>query len=292
MPPARGAAAALVAARRKRTEGGKSSIRAVEQDPVLLKRQRLQDEHEQLLALVARVRDHESEDAASVAADRGAATRGVPWVTHAITVKQPFASAIIAGKKSVENRKWGLPAMPADGSGVWIAVHAAPVGIPDWEYRKLLGALRHSWPQMPSLDQLPLLAILGLIHIKVRRARPVERRGSSPRSRSRRGSSRPARVPRQAVVPVCEVASDPQALGPLCWLIDEVLPLQTPVESVERVHGARKLWSLPSGLLRNCYVRGNLLVRAQSEDAWPATYRAGEVGGVGPSAVAVRGQVK
>ena len=101
----------------------------------------------------------------------------------ALTIKQPFASAIMAGVKRVENRSWA-PNLPP--SGLWVAVHAAASFHPSGPE---LDALRSAWPAkkppearssredasttrprhvpqaMRSLDAYPLGAILGLMHL-------------------------------------------------------------------------------------------------------------------------------
>lgn len=48
---------------------------------------------------------------------------------YALTVKQPFASAIIAGAKSLENRSWRPPARIL---GERIAIHAGSARHPLW----------------------------------------------------------------------------------------------------------------------------------------------------------------
>lgn len=69
---------------------------------------------------------------------------------RALTVRQPWASAIVAGVKPVENRSRRLGASP----GEWIAIHAAKAEHAD------AGACRRLWPACPPV--VPMGAIVGL----------------------------------------------------------------------------------------------------------------------------------
>ena len=106
----------------------------------------------------------------------------------ALSIKQPFASGIMQGRKRLENRTW-RPRMPAGGGrGLWIAVHAsAKAAMAD---DPLVVALRDAWPDMPSAATLPRSAVLGFMHVS-------------------------------SVVSVDEMSGEPQAVGPWCWLIDD-----------------------------------------------------------------------
>ena len=134
----------------------------------------------------------------------------------AISIKQPYASGILAGAKCVENRTWGdassrqpLP-LPRDGSGLWLVLHSsAEKAKPD---DPLVARLREAWPGMPAWSDLPTSCLLGCF--RVARVVPLER--LSP--------------------------ADPQAVGPWCWVIDEVVPFAAPVPNVRGMLG---LWSSP-----------------------------------------------
>ena len=74
---------------------------------------------------------------------------------QAITIHQPFASAIAAGAKTIENRSWAPPARMV---GEWVAIHAS--------------AQRHDhplWPQFAPLWRppwtLPRAAVVGIARL-------------------------------------------------------------------------------------------------------------------------------
>lgn len=83
---------------------------------------------------------------------------------QALTVLQPFASAIAHGGKRVENRpwRWRLPA-----EGVWLGLHAGKAlagtqeevddALEDWRFER--------WPETPALADMPRGAMLGAMHI-------------------------------------------------------------------------------------------------------------------------------
>jgi len=244
-----GAAAALAATRKKRSgppgppagaPARQGPTPVSETDPVLSKRVKLQHSQENLLTLISRVRD----------TGATAAPSALPRVKHAITMLQPFASGVLAGKKTVENRSWS-PKLPTDGAGVWLAVHAGrgPVATAK-AFGSLIEGLERAWPAMPPPKELPRGAILGLMHVR-------------------------------DVVPVDTLTADPQVDGPLCWLIDRVLPFEQPVHGIK---GWMGLWRLPDDMMRRRYVRdGRIVCSASSEQdaarAWPVIYKAGGGGG-------------
>lgn len=289
MPPAHGAAAALA----KKREAGKAKISktAVKQsDPVLVKRKQLQQEHDRLLSLMARL-PAQGSACSSMAADESFTTSDAPHVTQVITIRQPFASGIMAGKKQVENRSWGVK-LPKDGSGTWLAVHTGNNYCTGTAFQPSIAELQRVWPQMPPADVLPRGAIIGFMHVKVPAlpAAVASLVGSSPAAHAT-GTAAP-RVPlcrlahaptsgplAQTVVPIEDVRDDPQACGPLCWLIDRVLPFEQPAAHVK---GAQSLWHTPGGLLYGSYVRQGKIVTLPPNSmaqAWPGVYAAGRTNG-------------
>ena len=94
----------------------------------------------------------------------------LPPGLRCLTVKQPFASGIMAGAKGVENRGWGgrgCPKelrLPRDASGgMWLVLHAGRTPESDAHY--LVERLRRAWPAMPPDRELPHSAILGCVRI-------------------------------------------------------------------------------------------------------------------------------
>mgnify|MGYP003684450723 CR=1 FL=1 len=92
----------------------------------------------------------------------------------AITIRQPFASAIIEGFKHVENRGWAPQQLRA--GSMWIAVHAGATAADPTDSpatAAALKALRNAWPTMRNAEAYPMSAVLGFMHI--RDSVPVQR---------------------------------------------------------------------------------------------------------------------
>lgn len=125
---------------------------------------------------------------------------------RAITVRQPWASAIIVGPKRVENRSWPWPSTLRLPS--WIAIHAgARLDEGDLEQARRL------WPECPGRGELPTRAILGVVQVV-------------------RGRIGTAQVCRQ----------DPWATGPWCWVLRDPRPLPEPIPYFD---GKLGLWAVP-----------------------------------------------
>ena len=71
---------------------------------------------------------------------------------RALTIHQPYASAILAGVKRVENRRWALKRPQ------WLALHA---GRQVWRDP----GVAVLWPEVPHRDALPLGAVLGAFEV-------------------------------------------------------------------------------------------------------------------------------
>lgn len=98
------------------------------------------------------------------------ALAGVRQTWSALTLLQPFASAISHGPKRVENRPWRRRVPPG---GMWIGLHAG-VGLYD-RAQLLVTAWRDPrpvpdppfglWPGAPALEDMPRGAMLGAMHV-------------------------------------------------------------------------------------------------------------------------------
>jgi hypothetical protein len=115
-----------------------------------------------------------------------------------LTVKQPWAWALIHGPKRVENRSW-----PTAYRGP-LLIHAGKR--PD----VISPAIRALLPELPPAERLDYGAIVGVVDL-------VD------------------------CVPYVEVAGQPFAEGPWCWLVREPRPL-TPLPC----RGALSLWQPPA----------------------------------------------
>jgi len=122
---------------------------------------------------------------------------------QALTIHQPWASAIIAGPKRVENRTWHPRRFGLRPPFV-LAIHAAK--------RKPLWCdianVYHAWPALP--DDLPLGAVLGYVRV-------------------------------DSAVPMTEAHRvDPWAVGPFLWKISRVWAL--PHEHLIYRRGQQAFW--------------------------------------------------
>jgi len=110
-----------------------------------------------------------------------------PQALLALTIQQPFASAILDNYKKVENRSFAPPRLGP--SGMWIAVHAGASVASSADspiIAAALAALRRAWPAMRAAETYPSSAVLGLMH--VRDVVSVQRCDGDPQARARRGS--------------------------------------------------------------------------------------------------------
>ena len=133
-----------------------------------------------------------------------------------LTVRQPWASAIIFGPKSVENRKFAVRRRDIN-DGLYIAIHA---GL-QWDDGMEAGGLAALWPEVPlERESYPTGVILGVVQV-------VD----------------VANIERD---PMHQAALDPWACGPVCWVLGQKWPCRRPVP----FRGRRGLQILPSAVAR------------------------------------------
>lgn len=143
---------------------------------------------------------------------------------RAITLHQPWASAILAEVKPWENRTWAPRAL-LDGGALWLALHAGQATdrslskvvepATAWTTRRTgWDRLRDLWPSMPGRrpEDYPR-GILGLVRFD--------------------GAGAIADYP--------EALGDPWASGPVVWRVGRVIRLRDPIP----VKGAQGLWTPP-----------------------------------------------
>lgn len=105
-------------------------------------------------------------------------------VPSALTLQQPYAMAIAAGVKTVENRTWRREIPEA---GLWTGLHAGKTLYGSPERSALLVRLwrrppseQHLWPEVPlwpdcpPLEQLPRGVMLGVMRISACLPYPTE----------------------------------------------------------------------------------------------------------------------
>ncbi len=163
---------------------------------------------------------------------------------RALTIKQPFAAAILEGKKRVENRSW-LP----DGfrPRTWYALHVS--GTPAADDDDDVARLRTAWPEMPPARRMVRGAVVGFFRVR-------------------------------AVVRANHVVDDVQARGPWCWVIDRTARLPKPVPA----RGSLKLWRLPTEVPVPDEVRDEMLGPPGADAAGGADAPVGPSVSASPSA--------
>lgn len=126
-------------------------------------------------------------------------------IIKCLTIKQPYASLIIDGKKDIENRTWKKH-MYDDVCDNWLFVHAGKLNETQknldnqkLEIKKILTTI--------DLEKLPNSAILGMIHIKK--------------------------------IIHCDTSTSLWSIGPNCWVIDAVVKFKNPVFT----NGKLSLWN-------------------------------------------------
>lgn len=95
---------------------------------------------------------------------------GVRQRWSALTLLQPYASAIAVGPKRIENRPWRRRVPPG---GLWVALHAGKGLFNDaaglvrvWrEVSAVTGQPFGLWPGAPDLAGMPRGCLLGVMHI-------------------------------------------------------------------------------------------------------------------------------
>lgn len=114
--------------------------------------------------------------------------RDQPVSVKALTIKQPWAWAIAAGIKRVENRSWRT------NYRGWLAIHAAVRRGYATAGRRMLEELGHA---VPKRDELIYSAIVAVARVA-------------------------------DCVPASDLSDDPLAFGPWCWVLDDLQRLETP----------------------------------------------------------------
>jgi len=139
-----------------------------------------------------------------------------------ITIWQPWASAIAAGFKQVENREWttsyrGTMAIHAGTSTREIEL--LPVAARAPSQATLRGIVREMQERLGSFDKLPRGLILGVVDLVW--AGSVAEYGAG-------------------------YGEDPYAYGPYCWRLENTRRLVQPISTT----GSLGLWPVPEGIVR------------------------------------------
>jgi hypothetical protein len=140
----------------------------------------------------------------------------------ALTLWRPWSDAIVLGPKRVENRPW---APPAAMLGKLIAIHAGKRFDSDGA-----AAIRVVWPDVPNEARSPggIVGIARIVgYLDLRKEARVVRVAEDAFSR--------------AAARVSSLDQDPFWMGPVGWLLEDVVALSKPVPHP----GALGLWRVP-----------------------------------------------
>lgn len=157
----------------------------------------------------------------------------------ALTLHQPWASAIVSGPKRIENRIWAPPS-GVIGRRIWI--HAGLSYATD-RHAEVLDL----WPALDELV-LPTGAIIGSAVV------------------TGYVHDQPDGGVRVVGAGTHEMFDDPWWIGPCGWLLGDVRALPEPVPC----RGAQKLWRIPADALARCRAQ-----HAPSTDAGPVQAQGG-----------------
>ena len=137
----------------------------------------------------------------------------------ALTLQQPYATAIWPGPKRVENRPLPTVPLPLPRGGRWLALHAGKAWYPGG-----LEAVRRLWPECPHSQAMPLGSLLGVFHVHAIREYTTRDPGLYAFTELDR-----------------RLRDDPWAFGPWCLLIDDVRGLDRPIPC----RGMLGCWRVP-----------------------------------------------
>jgi hypothetical protein len=141
-----------------------------------------------------------------------------------LTLRQPWASSIMYGGKSIENRSWTPSKQMLEASNGWFAVHAgATYESPSKYYTKEQMQGLWSFLDGSTKSDFPLSQILGLAHVsEVKSYQEMKDAPWALDSGGKRGSH--------------------------CWIIDKVIPAQRGQERLLATKGALGLWKCPTDI--------------------------------------------
>lgn len=126
-----------------------------------------------------------------------------------LSVRQPWACAIVFGPKRIENRGW-FPRTGARGGGAFrgaLAIHASSVRKPDHAARLVL---QETWPEWEAWEHNHP-PVFGSVIGVARLIDAVDVRALSVQH---------AKLARQQRLFIA---------GPVCWVLDDVIPLSRPL---------------------------------------------------------------
>ena len=141
-----------------------------------------------------------------------------------LTLRQPWASSIMYGGKSIENRSWTPSKQMLGSSNGWFAVHAgATYESPSKYYTK--EEMQKLWSGLDgsTKSDFPLSQILGLAHVS--EVKSYEEMKDAPWALDSGGKR-----------------------GSHCWIIDKVIPAKRGQERLLATKGALGLWKCPTDI--------------------------------------------
>lgn len=146
---------------------------------------------------------------------------------RALTLLQPYASAIAFGGKDWENRPQPVPATIPTGS--WIALHAGS----RWWEKTTIDSIRQVWPDCPPPENHTYGAILGVWQLL----------GCERFDLQDYDWLQKARLDPQSPV------ASPWAFGPYCYRVGQVRLLKVPLPC----SGMQGWWRVPEDVAEKIY---------------------------------------
>jgi hypothetical protein len=185
--------------------------------------------------------------------DKEALVRYGESLTHAITVHQPYAWALAAGHKPVENRTWRPPLWMV---GRLIGIHAGKLIDGDAYHGLRWG--EGGLPERPGAKALTLGAFIGVARlVGVVFERKLD--GAWPNYHRLNGASKAILDP----LPLdLQARIRPWWRGPWGWLLEEAVLLPEPIP----MRGQQGLWRISGSFSGPSY--------DEEVGAWPMTYAA------------------
>lgn len=143
----------------------------------------------------------------------------------ALTVQQPYASAIVTGPKTGENRTWA-PSLKQLAPGDWVAIHAGAALYKAVKQKHFTEAYTKGipplWPECPAFDKLPRGAVIGVARLRA--------------------------ILNSEFGVAHNPDFNPWYVGPFVWEFDHRITLPSPMPC----KGALGLWSLPPDIEAAC----------------------------------------
>lgn len=140
-----------------------------------------------------------------------------------LSLQQPYATALVAGPKDIENRPRRIFRVPP--GGMWVAIHSSRTHHGGREAESVRRLVRSIWPDLPPTFRLPLGATLGAVRFDADFAYPDYHVDNGLDEATNEA-----------------ISANPWAFGPWCYRVAERRALTTPLPAT----GALGPWNVAS----------------------------------------------